>query len=131
MAKVLVIDDDEATRGVIEEILTRAGHVVETASGGREGLRRARENRFDVVLVDIIMPDVDGIETITELRERDPSLRIVAMSGSSPNSAGYLETARMLGADAALAKPFQKHELEATVARLLETAEHQGSGAKA
>ncbi|RMF24992.1 MAG: response regulator [Deltaproteobacteria bacterium] len=119
MARILVIDDDEASRAVIEEILARKGHEVTLAGGGRAGLAEARRQRFDLVLVDIIMPDIDGMETITELREMSDALPIIAMSGSSPNSAGYLETAKVLGADAALAKPFTKSELEDAVAAML------------
>ncbi len=115
MARILVIDDDEATRAVIEEILARQGHQVTLAAGGRTGLAEARRRNFDLVLVDIIMPDIDGMETISELREMSATVPIIAMSGSSPNSAGYLETATVLGASAALAKPFSKRELEHTV----------------
>ncbi len=119
MARILVIDDDEATRVVIEEILALRGHAVTLAAGGRAGLAEARRRDYDLVLVDIIMPDIDGMETISELRERFPAMPIIAMSGSSPNSAGYLETAKVLGASAALAKPFSKVELERAVDAML------------
>jgi len=119
VARVLVVDDDESMRELVRHLLEAAGHEAWTATGGRAALTLAKERAFDIALVDIIMPDIDGIETIEKLRKISPNTRICAMSGSSSNSAGYLETVLALGADGALEKPFDKHDLEVTVAELL------------
>jgi len=119
VARVLVVDDHEPTRDLVKYFLELSGHQAWTAADGWAALSLAREQAFDIALVDIIMPDIDGIETIEKLKDIAPRTRIVAMSGNSPNSAGYLETVLTLGADGALEKPFSREDLDMTVAKLL------------
>jgi CheY-like chemotaxis protein len=117
MSRILVIDDNEDLREMMHLILSADGHEVETASDGLGGLGRLREARFDLVVTDIFMPDQDGIETITQVREHFPSVRIVAISGGgrASRAKSYLRTAIEIGADAAIPKPFEQSELCATV----------------
>lgn len=112
MATILVIDDDAGIRRLAALTLSRAGHAVIEAGDGLAGLRLLREKRPDVVLVDIFMPEMDGIEFIREMAERPDRPGIIAMSGGS-SFAGleFLDYARRLGADAALPKPLEKSRL--------------------
>ena len=121
MANILIIDDDDARRRAMRRILERAGHSVREAPDGARGLALYREEAADVVVTDLIMPEKEGIETIIELREAYPGVRILAVSGGGTvDPDGPLTDARFLGADAALPKPFSVEDLQAAVARLLE-----------
>ncbi|HSJ31717.1 MAG TPA: response regulator [Longimicrobiales bacterium] len=120
MASVLIIDDDLGIRRMLRGALERAGHRIEEASNGAEGMQRYRTAPADLVITDVFMPDQDGIETIQQLREEFPESRILAISGGSVGgSSAALTDAMMFGADATLAKPFTVHELIAAVAGLL------------
>lgn len=124
MASVLIIDDDLGIRRMLRGALERAGHRIEEAANGAEGMQRYRMAPADLVITDVFMPDQDGIETIQQLREEFPESRILAISGGSGGgsvggSSAALTDAMMFGADATLAKPFTVRELIATVAGLL------------
>lgn len=118
MTSVLVVDDEDQIRLVIREALERAGYAVEEARDGKEGLERYRNNPADVVLMDILMPDQDGLESIVALRREFPGVRVIAMTGGSNIVGGmnFLEVAKMLGARRTLRKPFQIHALLNAVA---------------
>jgi CheY-like chemotaxis protein len=116
MARILVIDDDELVRLTVRGILERAGHAVEEARDGSEGLVRATELRPDLILTDILMPNQDGIEFILKLRQADPKAKIIAMSGGgSLQPVQLLVMAKELGADECLPKPFARAALLAKV----------------
>ncbi len=121
MPSVLVVDDQDQVRQLIRETLEQAGYEVEEASDGKESLDRYRVRSTDVVIMDILMPDQDGLETIMTLRQEFPDIRIIAMTGGSdtvgiPN---FLDVAKMLGARRALQKPFElKVLLDAVAAEL-------------
>lgn len=120
MARILVIDDVRGVRRSVAGILKRAGHEVAEAQDGREGLAAARASRFDLVVTDILMPEADGSEVITELRRMPARPRIVAMSGggSLVRTEDALVYARS-AADAVLEKPFEAEDLLDAVGRLL------------
>jgi DNA-binding response OmpR family regulator len=113
MARILVIDDDADLREVMQETLESSGHEVLLAPDGVLGLQLQRDRPADVVITDIFMPDKEGIETIRELRQEFPGVRIIAMSGggSHVKKPGYLSTASELGADIVLRKPFESSVL--------------------
>lgn len=120
MSAILVIDDDLAVREMISEILRHEGHDVTLAGNGGEALAMLAGGHFDLVITDLIMPEKEGIETISEIRRSDQHIPIVAMSGGGRLGPGdYLETARYIGADATLAKPFARGELLTTIETLL------------
>ena len=120
MASILIIDDDDALRHTMRKILERAGHRVREAADGARGLTLFRQEASDVVVTDLIMPEKEGIETIIELREGYPWVKILAVSGGgSVDPDGPLTDARYLGADATLPKPFSVEDLQDAVARLL------------
>jgi DNA-binding response OmpR family regulator len=109
---VLVIDDDEAVRSSLEMLLEAYGFQVVLARDGRQGLAAFRANSPDVVLIDLMMPVQDGLETIPLIRREWPEAPIVAMSGGATIGVwDGLATARKLGADYAIAKPFEAEEL--------------------
>jgi two-component system, chemotaxis family, chemotaxis protein CheY len=120
LASVLIIDDDTGIRRMLRGALERAGHRIEEASNGAEGMQRYRTAPADLVITDVFMPDQDGIETIQQLREEFPESRILAISGGSVGgTSGTLTDAMLFGADATLAKPFTIQELTTAVAGLL------------
>jgi DNA-binding response OmpR family regulator len=120
MATILVIDDEAMVRATMANMLGSAGHAVVQAENGRAGLAAASRTGFDLALVDILMPEKEGIETIMELRRDHPGVKILAMSGGGRvNSVDFLELAKKLGADATLKKPVPMKTLLATVAQLL------------
>ncbi|MCP9451149.1 MAG: response regulator [Nitrospira sp.] len=118
MPSVLVIDDDEQVRRMIRDTLEAAGYGVEEARNGAEGLERYRASPADVVLMDILMPDQDGLESILAFRQEFPSARVIAMTGGSDliGIMNFLEVAKMLGARRTIQKPFELETLLAAVA---------------
>ena len=102
MARILVIDDDQVQRRIIRAILTERGHHVTDAGDGHQGIRLQKEHAFDLVLTDIVMPGMDGIETVRELVRLYPGLKIIAFSA---HENGYLDAAMKFGAMEGLAKP--------------------------
>ena len=120
MAKILLIEDDEPFGEMLATALTGMGHVVTTSVDGRDGLAKQARDPADLVITDIMMPELDGLGTIRELRRLQPSLKIVAMSGGGRASAmDYLPLARQFGAVSILSKPFTIEALAAVVAEVL------------
>jgi CheY-like chemotaxis protein len=120
MALILVIDDDEALRRVILRTLSAKKHRMIEATNGVEGMKMVEEHKPDAVITDILMPQKEGIETIREIRERAPGVKIIAISGGGmSHNLMFLDVARAFGADAALAKPFRPNELNALVDQVL------------
>lgn len=118
--RILVVDDRPDILGFICLELQREGYAVRTADNGREALERQREQPADVMLVDIFMPEMDGIETIDKVRAQWPGTRIVAMSSGARGMQDYLKVAKDIGADATLSKPFGGDELLRVVKALLQ-----------
>jgi DNA-binding NtrC family response regulator len=120
MVKILVIEDDDSFRSVLVQMLEKAGYEVLSAENGNQAMKYCREINPDLVLTDIIMPDKEGLETIQELLNLCPNLKIIAMSGGGrfgPNS--YLPLAAKLGAKRTLQKPFMREELLSTISEVL------------
>ena len=120
MGRVLVIDDEPQIRSMLRMMLERAGHEVEEAPDGIEGIRIYRNNPVDLIISDLIMPNKDGIGMIIELKKEFPDVKIIAMSGGGLNKPeGYLEGAKKLGAQRTLTKPIDRDELLRTVNDIL------------
>jgi CheY-like chemotaxis protein len=116
MAHILLIDDDEAFRSMLRRTLQRLGHTVTEAADGAAALRVLRDATVDLVMTDIIMPGMEGIETIRALRRGHPQLNVIAMSGGGRIKAeGYLDDAKAFGAVRVLRKPFDGEELLAAL----------------
>lgn len=110
MGNILVVDDEKSFRSIIRKTLEIAGHEVVEAGNGNEALKIYSKDQTDVVIIDIMMPEKEGIETIMELRRDYPKTNIIAMSGHGLNSP-YLLMAKHLGANYILDKPFYVEEL--------------------
>jgi CheY-like chemotaxis protein len=110
MATILLIDDKDSVRMVYQMALKRAGYRVLTAENGQQGLRLLEHQEVDLILVDIFMPEMDGLELIPLLRKTRPANKIIAISGRSDQS-NHLDTAKYLGAHATLKKPLNLQEL--------------------
>lgn len=119
-ARILVVDDDDAWRGIVANMLEKAGYIVQEAKDGAEGLIAHRIEAFQLVITDIFMPERDGIEVVIALREIENRPKILAMSGSeSMGTLDFVTVASLLGADTALRKPFSANALCSTVRDLL------------
>ncbi|MGI6657454.1 MAG: response regulator [Desulfobulbus sp.] len=119
--RVLVIDDDEQMRVLLRQVMEWAGYEVMEAGNGRDGLQLQYHRPADLIITDLIMPEQEGLETITRLRKDYPTLKIIAISGGGrigPDA--YLPAARELGADRVFSKPFDIRELTDAVRELLE-----------
>jgi len=115
---VLIVDDDDGVRITIEHVLTAAGYKVASAIDGAQALLLFEKLNPEVVITDLIMPVQDGIETIAQLKERRPNLKIIAMSGGARiGNDNVLQKAKDLGADHIIAKPFESAELTELVQR--------------
>lgn len=112
MARILIIDDDAMVRDAIRDILESRNHTVEEAHHGRDGLDRMRQGRFDLVITDIIMPEMEGVEAMLAIREEFPGVKVIAISGGG-RTANYdfLGVAGKLGANKTLQKPFKRDDL--------------------
>ena len=108
MQRILIIDDDESIRRAIRRLLLVAGFLVQVAVNGAEGMRQFLGGQFELVIVDIWMPEMDGLETLMEIRRNTPEAKVIVMSGGGggmePTS--QLKRAKELGAVATLTKPF-------------------------
>ena len=112
MARILVIDDDASVTRVVREHLLRDGHTVIEAYDGSEAIRILLEVPVDLAIVDIYMPNMDGIEFTIRLGHLRPEMKIVAISGGGyKGKEEVLQVARDLGASRTLEKPFTRDEL--------------------
>jgi DNA-binding response OmpR family regulator len=124
MAKILVLDDEAAIVLMIKKMLEKAGHDVDMALNGRDGMILFEQNKPDLLITDIIMPEKEGLETIFELRQKYPDLKIIAISGGGRISPeGYLPGAKLLGADMVFPKPLDQKEFMQAVDTLLKESE--------
>lgn len=120
MPRILLVDDDEMSRQAVQRMLERAGHTVESTGDGREAIDRFAAGEVDLLITDLIMPEMDGLEIIQEVRRKDPGARILAISGGGRVQAEeYLSVARKFGAVEVLPKPFASQDLKAAVDRAL------------
>jgi CheY-like chemotaxis protein len=114
LARILLIDDNEIVRETVRRVLKASGHSIETAADGTAGQVKFAGEAFDLVICDLHMPGEGGAATIRAIREKNPNVGIIAISGSGTPEA--LAKATGLGADMTLAKPFQNKDLLAAVA---------------
>jgi len=120
MAAILVIDDEDLVVLMLKRLLEKAGHQVTTASNGNLGLKAFQEHNPDLVVTDLIMPEKEGIETIMELRQIQPDIKIIAISGGGGygKPEDYLPVAKGLGADRVFSKPFDEQEFLSAIEQL-------------
>lgn len=120
MNKILLIEDDYAVRMSLRMMLEDEGFEVEEAENGELGVEQFKQNPADLVITDLFMPKKEGIETIAELRQEYPDVKIVAISGGGKHiPGGFLVFAKKLGAVHTFEKPIDKDELVQVVTTLL------------
>lgn len=114
MAKILIIEDETTLRLLMRHALEKAGHEVMEASDGDAGIKSFKEHHHDVVITDILMPKKEGLETILELTDYSPDIKIIAISGGGIGLGDdLLEISLEFGAKHALRKPVtMKHLIE-------------------
>ena len=117
-ASILVVDDEEIMREILDALLTREGHQVRLASSGEEGLELARAQTFDAAIVDVMMPGLDGIATLQELRKLDDDLPVLMITAFA--SVETAITAMKLGAFDYITKPFKNDEVLIVVRNAVE-----------
>ncbi len=112
MKTILVIDDNEAICETLEIFFKKKGFNVLTAGDGNRGMTLLNDNHVDLVILDIIMPEKDGVETILDLKESSSKIPIIAISGGRklPPEV-YLKTAKELGVKYTFRKPFDRNDL--------------------
>lgn len=121
MARILIIDDEDQSRNMLSQALTRAGYEVSTARDGSEGIELFRTVMADLIITDILMPGKEGLETIMELRRGFPAVKIIAMSGGGRSgNLNFLDIAERLGAQGVLQKPFHLQEVLQLVQEMLQ-----------
>lgn len=122
MAHILVIEDHKDFRETLTEMLRTAEHEVSAVGNGREALELLASDSFDLMVTDILMPEVDGIELLTAIRKARAELPVIAISGGGSMPASLaLSLSTSLGADAVLYKPFYSGELLDAIDRALRT----------
>jgi len=121
MPTVLLVDDEPGLRAGLTAFLRGCGYDVRIAADGREAIAALREESMDVVVTDINMPDMDGIEIISALQEAASDIPVIAMSGGGLLDKSFLlDSAQALGAVLTLEKPFAPTELRDAIASVLE-----------
>jgi CheY-like chemotaxis protein len=118
--RILIIDDEDLIREVVKEMLEAEGYIVSMAANGKEGLRVYQKELPDLIITDIFMPEMEGLETIRELQRGSPKVKIIAISGGGEKGMlSFLSYAKRFGALRALEKPFSREELLTAVRELL------------
>ncbi len=121
MSTVLIIDDEDHIRILLSRILKKEGYDVLEASDGVDGVALVKSAAIDLVITDIVMPNKEGIETISDIYDYDPNMKVIAMSGGGVhlNVETCLDVARMSGALKVLRKPFRIEEVTTVVSEIL------------
>ena len=120
--RILIVDDDDALRSIIARALSRQGYDVVEASDGRKGLAYVDADGADLVITDILMPVMEGIEFIDHLRREHPTVPVIAMSGGGMLlRSDCLRMARLMGARGTLQKPFDVGQLVTMVTNVLDS----------
>ena len=120
MKKILLIEDDQFFQKMLADLLRIEGYEVITANNGKLGLNMYKKNLPDLVITDIIMPEKEGTETIIELKQINPNLEIIAISGGGRiGYVDYLNTVKEFGVKHTLTKPFKNKEIIDTIKEIL------------
>lgn len=124
MAQILVVEDDPEFGTMLSHMLRRRGHAVRLTARAHDVIARDAAAGAELLLTDIFMPDIEGLELIRWVRRNHPGLKVIAMSGGAALLRGFdpLRNAEAFGADGALAKPFEPTTLHALIDRTLAAA---------
>jgi len=121
MAHILIIDDEADIRFILKTFFTTDGHQVDTAEDGKAGMKLADIHSYDLIITDVIMPNMDGLEVITEIKRKSPESRVIVMTGGTVkvDRELLLSTAKAMRAHRVVAKPLDLKELRTIVNELL------------
>jgi len=120
MASILITDDDPTVRMIARELLRQGDHAIVEAADGSLALQVIQRVPVDLIILNLLMPNCDGLEVIRTIRRFRPRIRILAISsGARAGALSYLEAARVLGADEVMSKPLRIASFAGTVDRLL------------
>lgn len=124
MAKILILDDDPQILKMTDLMLKREGHTVLTEKNGNQAIETIKNEAPDILLTDILMPGMDGVEVINQCRKENLDVQIIAMSGGRRKITAEfnLKSATMLGAVAVLEKPFSRERLVSCIRNVVATA---------
>ncbi|TAK74499.1 MAG: response regulator [Gammaproteobacteria bacterium] len=120
MAKILLVEDDDLVRDMLTQVLQRASHTVMCATDGEEATEFLKKERPDIMVTDIIMPKKSGITLISEVKNRHPTMEIIAISGGGRlDPTGYLDLSESIGASVSFEKPIDNTALLMAIDLLL------------
>ncbi len=119
MSKILIVDDDAVVRSVAVRLMSQAGHQIQEAEDGVQAFDKYQDERPDVVLLDITMPRMDGLNTLVAIRRYDPKARVIMLTGLADQKIAM--RAVKMGARDFVVKPFKVERLMLAVKRSLET----------
>ena len=120
MPGILIVEDEKELREMLKVSLLRNGYTVFESENGKDAISHFKPPQTDLVITDLIMPDEDGLKVIIKLREKKPSIKIIAISGGGKAGPGsYLNMAKALGANAVFSKPFSIRDLINKIEELL------------
>lgn len=120
MARILLVDDNAELLAMESMVLRHVGHEVVTAGNGKEALQEAQQSTFSLLITDVVMPEMNGLDIIMALQRRQPLLKIIAVTGGGEmNAVSYLSVARKLGATRTLTKPVSGGQLLSAVTGVL------------
>jgi len=131
MTTILLIDDETDVRESIARVLERENYTVETAENAEVGLAILSKEAIDLLISDVIMPGMNGVQVIREIRKSNPNIKVIAISGGGNfgpkayqpeaiTTTAYLQAAIEAGADCVLTKPFERAELVDCVHHVLD-----------
>src|SRR4029079_13410804 len=120
MATIMVIDDEASIRSLLRDVLEKAGHKVVEAKDGREALSLYQKDRADLLIMDLLMPEVDGLEATLQLTREYLDTKIIAMTGAQGDR-NFLDVAKLFGARRVFEKPFDLNKMVEAVNEELAT----------
>ena len=120
-ATILLVDDEELLRAGVQEMLEMSGYRVITATNGHEAMACLKQHAIDLVITDLVMPKMDGVDFVEQLRQSWPDVPVIVVSGSTRNIMQRygIESIQVPGADASLSKPFKGVDLMSQIKELL------------
>lgn len=121
MVKILLVEDDSLVQSMLQQMLEREGHEVVAVNDGSEAIKTLGREEIDLVVTDLIMPEMEGIELIRSLRKQEKRPKIIAISGGSAllSPVAQLKSAQFLGADLTFTKPIDREEFVGAVRELV------------
>ncbi len=120
MYSVLIVEDDADYNNILTEGLNQSGYHVKSANSAKMGLSLTQQHKFDLIICDVLMPEMDGFEFLLEIKKLKLNVKFIMISGGgiSKNTL-YLDNSTAIGSDAVLAKPFTINELEELIKSIL------------